>query len=499
MDKDNSIQNLKRVLDHITDVIILCNKDFEIIDSNNAAQTIFSRGGSISGLKCHDLLHNKSEPCEDCPLDETVISGRLKHYNYFNDSIGEYIEERTHPIMQDDDTVDSFILLCRNVTEIREIEDQVAQAKKMAAIGQISSGVAHDFNNVITGILGRIRIMRKSFTNPVFEEQLELLEKAAKAGAETVRRMQEFTRAGKEKSFIDINLPELIREVVALTRPKWHDAAKKDGRLVKVNFDLEEDVYIQGNTSELHNALTNLIFNSVDAMPDGGFISFKCVREGNLVNVRMEDTGIGMTDEVCEKVFDPFFTTKGRAGNGLGMSEVYGVVKRHSGKIGVESEVGVGTTLSLSFPYHAPEVVFEEDVDLDVGSQRILIVDDEEFILESMLDLLEELGHTVSQFDNPLEALANFNVGNFDIVFTDLEMPGLNGQEFAEKIKEIEPELPIVLLSGWLIDLSEEKELARVIDFVISKPFTTGEIKAVIAKAKGLGKKWKMEKDMKIY
>ncbi len=485
--KQNSQLNLNSVLNYLTDMIILCSAEFEIIECNTAANIILKGGESIVGEKCHALLHHKKEPCFDCPLEATIRSGRLKHLNYFNDSIDEYFEERTHPIM-DGKSLDGFILMCRNVTEIREIEDKFAQAKKMAAIGQISSGVAHDFNNVITGILGRIRMMRKTFSGAAFDEHFDLLEKNAQAGAETVRRMQEFTRASKQTSYVEISLTDLIDEVIALTRPKWHEATKSEGRLVKVISDIEDNIYIKGNTSELHNAFTNLIFNAVDAMPDGGFISFKCQQQDNQVLLRVQDTGTGMTDEIIQKIFDPFFTTKGSEGNGLGMSEVYGVIKRHSGTIEVQSEVGEGTTFILTFPVHVPEKAPEDEVLPEVGTLRVLAIDDQEFILETLQDVLNEIGHETSCFVSPRAAIRDFKSNQYDAIIVDLEMPEMNGQAFAEEIKTLDPAMPIILLSGWFIDLKEEKSLAKVIDFTLAKPFTVKDIQKVLAKAIGLKK-----------
>ena len=481
----NSQLNLHSVLNHLTDMIILCSMEFEVIESNTAADVILGGGNSIVGVKCHKLLHNKTEPCSDCPLEDTISSGRLKHLNYFNESIDEYFEERTHPIIEDD-RQQGFVLICRNVTEIREIEDQFAQAKKMAAIGQISSGVAHDFSNVIMGILGRIRIMRMLQSIPEIEEQLELLEQSAQDGAHTVRRMQEFTRAWKEIALVDINLLELIEDVIALTRPKWHESTKSEGRLVKVICDIEDNIYIKGNTSGLHNAFTNIIFNAVDAMPDGGFISFKGRQKNNQVLLRVQDTGTGMTEEIRQKIFDPFFTTKGSDGNGLGMSEVHGVIKRHSGTIELESKVGNGTTFFLTFPAHIPEKAQIEEVEPEVGSLRVLAIDDQDFILETIKDVLKEMGHGFTGFTSPDEAIKNFRPNQYDVIITDLEMPGMNGQEFAENIKAIEPTIPIILLSGWFIDLKDDKAMTKVIDFTLPKPFTVEDIQKLFVKVVGL-------------
>jgi len=199
--------------------------------------------------------------------------------------------------------------------------------------------------------------------------------------------------------------------------------------------------------------------------------------------MQVKDTGIGMTDEILEKIFDPFFTTKGSEGNGLGMSEVYGVVKRHSGTIEVQSDVGEGTTFTLTFPVHIPEKVKVEEVELEVGSLRILAVDDDEFILEFFKDVFGEIGHITTVYQSPVEAIENFDPRKYDMVITDLEMPVMNGQEFAEKIKAVAPQIPIILLSGWFIDLSEEKDLAMTIDHTITKPFTVEEIQRAIAKA----------------
>lgn len=484
--------SLESLFDYLTDPIVLCNSHYEIIESNKSANVILGKGDSLVGSKCYETFRGKREPCPDCPLSVSIESGKVVPLNTYDERFGEYFEERTHPIMSDDRELRGFVLTSRNVSKIREMENKFAQAKKLAAIGQVSSGVAHDFNNVLTGVLGRIQILKKQVTDSELLKHLEVMEKAARDGAQTVRRIQDFTRAKREVTFAPVDLKHRIEEVIELTRPKYQQDPPKKGTIIEIVLDLEDGLYIMGNPSDLDNAFTNVIFNAVDAMPEGGVLSIRTRAEGHRAVVKFKDTGIGMTEEIKEKIFDPFFTTKDTKGTGLGMSEVYGVVKRHEGRIGVESEIGRGTQVTLSFPVaeEKPEEAVPEEI-REFTSSRILVIDDEEYVLDVIKDVLTDSGHHVTGFTSAQDGITHFRERHQDIVITDLRMPQMSGQEVARRIKRIDEKTPVILLSGWAVNLEEEKDLEKVVDFAITKPFSVEGIQEVVTRATLLSRRLK--------
>lgn len=484
--------NLKSLYDYLMDPIVLCTPDYEIIESNKSATVILGKGDSIVGLKCYNTFRDKHEPCPDCPLSPTIKSGTIIPLNTYDERFGEYFEERTHPVISDDGELQGFVLTSRNVSKIREIENKFAQAKKLAAIGQVSSGVAHDFNNILTGVLGRIRMLKKMTADSRFLKHFDIIEKAARDGAQTVRRIQDFTRSKKDEPFESIELKSLIEDIAELARPKYSEEIRSKGAMIEVVSDLTDDLSMIGNPSDLGSAFTNLIFNAVDAMPDGGVLFINTKKEGKNAVIQFKDTGIGMAEETREKIFDPFFTTKATKGTGLGMSEVYGVVKRHEGKIDVESDIGKGTMVTLTFPIYTVmegEIVQEKAYDLEPS--KILVIDDEEYVLDVIRDVLTDSGHHVTGFTSPHDGIDHFQEIHYDIVITDLGMPQMNGQEVAKKIKKINDKTPVILLSGWTVNLKEEKDLENVVDFAITKPFSVEGMQEVVSRATHLSRKLK--------
>ncbi|MCK4716864.1 MAG: response regulator [Candidatus Marinimicrobia bacterium] len=355
--------------------------------------------------------------------------------------------------------------------------------KKISALGQISSGVAHDFNNVLTVVLGRVQLMKRLTADPYFLKSLDMIEKSALDGASKVRKIQEFSHPNTKTLNESVNLKNIIEEIPEITRPKWDAASKIKGILIEPVLELNEDLFILGDPSDLRNAFTNIIFNAIDAMPNGGILSIKTKQVNNYIYVDFKDTGIGMTEETVERIFDPFFTTKGVLGNGLGMSEVYGIIKRHNGKINVLSEVGKGTTIKIRFPNAKQSVVKTVAARIeqpDIFS--IYIIDDEEYILETLRDFFTDLGHTVHTSTDPKKALADIKNNTFDIVITDFGMPGISGLELAENIKSINPRIQVILISGWALNLSES-DLENRVDFVLNKPFSFEKITYTLSEA----------------
>ena len=383
-----------------------------------------------------------------------------------------------------------FSDLKQTLQELRQAQDQIVQTEKLRAMGEMASGVAHDFNNVLAVVLGNIQLLLHQLDrlNPEeIREGLKVIERSAKDGAETIRRIQEFTGVRRDKEFISTSLNEIVTEVVSITQPRWKDQTQKKGIQVELTTRLGEIPLIMGNPSELREVFTNIIFNAVDAMPNGGALTIVTQPQTeDWVEVRIGDTGIGMTEEVKKRVFDPFFTTKGVTNSGLGMSVSYGIIKRHGGEILIESEPGKRTTFIIHLPtgYGEEEVAAKEAPLIREARQaRILVIDDEDSVRDILSRILKTKGHQVVVASNGEEGIERFRSEPFDLVFTDLGMPKLSGWEVGKTIKGIDPKVPIAMITGWGVELDREKLSESGIDLIVSKPFNFDQVIHLVTEA----------------
>jgi signal transduction histidine kinase/ActR/RegA family two-component response regulator len=386
-----------------------------------------------------------------------------------------------------------FSDLKKTLEELRQAQDQIVQAEKLRAMGEMASGVAHDFNNVLAAILGNIQLILHQLDHlrpEEVRERLRIIEQASKDGAETVRRIQEFTGVKRERDFTLLPINEIIEAVISITQPRWKDQAQKKGIQIELIRKLEDVPPILGNSSELREVFTNIIFNAVDAMPEGGQLTISTQPQtDSWVEVRISDTGIGMTEEVKKRIFDPFFTTKGVTNSGLGMSVSYGIIKRHGGEILIESEPGKGTTFILHLPIGFGEKEIEEKVlkpIKEVRPARILVIDDEDSVRDILSRMLKVKGHQVVVASDGEEGIERFKNETFDLVFTDLGMPKISGWEVGKTIKGMNPKVPIVMITGWGMELNREKMNESGIDLIVSKPFQFDQVVELVSEAMDL-------------
>ncbi|MGB9627646.1 MAG: GAF domain-containing protein [Thermodesulfobacteriota bacterium] len=383
-----------------------------------------------------------------------------------------------------------FSDLKQTLQELKQAQDQIIQAEKLRAMGEMASGVAHDFNNVLAVVLGNIQLLLHQLDHlrpDEIRERLRTIERSTKDGAETVRRIQEFTGMRRDREFTLLSLNDLIREVSAVTQPRWKDQPQQKGIQIELIHQLGEIPLIMGNPSELREVLTNIIFNAVDAMPSGGRITISTQPQTDeWVEMRISDTGIGMTDEVKKRIFDPFFTTKGVTNSGLGMSVSFGIVKRHGGEILIESEVGKGTTFIIHLPIGYEEEKEEKEpkpMTRETPSARILVIDDEDSVREILSRILRAKGHQVVVASNGEEGIERFKNEKFDLVFTDLGMPKISGWEVGKTIKRMDPKVPVAMITGWGMELNRERMSENGIDLVVCKPFEFDQVIQLVSEA----------------
>ena len=367
----------------------------------------------------------------------------------------------------------------RAYRELEEAQHQLIAAERLRALGQMASGIAHNFNNVLAVVMGRAQLAARRAIDVDLRHDLEAIVSAARDGAQTVRRLQDFTRLRPDEKIMGlVDLNEVVLGVAEITRPRWKDQMESEGRHVALITDTGDIPKIAGNPAELREVLTNMIFNALDAMPQGGTITLRTRREGNAVLLTVQDTGVGMTEEVKSRIFDPFFTTKGPQNSGLGLSTSYGIIVRHGGEIRVESRPGAGTTFTIVLPAAVDSLPTEEKRSEQAETQpgRILLVDDEAELCRIMQRSLESQGHQVAAFTIPSEAQAAFRQHRFDLVVTDLGMPGLSGWDLAGSIRELDHDIPIIIITGWGDHLDRSLLQEYRIDAVLGKPFSIEEL-----------------------
>jgi signal transduction histidine kinase/ActR/RegA family two-component response regulator len=370
---------------------------------------------------------------------------------------------------------------------LEESQQRVIQGERLRALGEMAGGVAHDFNNILAAIILRAQILLESAMDPELRRQLQVIETAAEDGAQTVRRIQEFSRMRRARPFQAVNLNHVVTEVVEMTRSRWQDEAHARGVAYDIRMETTPLPAIAGDPSELREALMNLVFNAIDAMPTGGRLTIRTAIVAGQVFCVVADTGIGMPEDVRQRVFEPFFTTKEEKGTGLGLSVVYGILTRHGGQIEVHSQVGQGSEFVIRLPMGGE---MSSDAGPSPGSDhetkgkaRILVIDDEMRVREALHDLLAGRGHTVVTCGDGKSGLARLEEQPFDLLITDLGMPGMSGWDVAKRAKARSPETPVALITGWGDQIDPAEARVKGIDFLVAKPLEIDDVMRIVVQA----------------
>jgi signal transduction histidine kinase/ActR/RegA family two-component response regulator/HAMP domain-containing protein len=371
--------------------------------------------------------------------------------------------------------------------DLRQTQHTVMQQERLRALGQMASGIAHDINNAISPV--------SLYTDTLLEREPNLSERARgylitirraiEDVAGTVARMREFYRQREPQltlARIDVNA--VTEQVAQLTRPRWCDLPQQKGHVIELAMQFGEDLpQIMGAEGEIRDALTNLVFNAVDAMPEGGSLTLRTrvaagADDRQSVQIEVIDSGVGMSEDTRRRCLEPFFTTKGERGTGLGLAMVYGMIQRHSAELEIDSTAGSGTTVRLIFPVYNQALASPAEVS---GARaidrrlRILLVDDDPLLIKALQDTLEEDGHLVTATNGGQAGIDAFTAAQrtgsaFQVVITDLGMPHVDGRKVAAAIKGLSPGTPIIMLTGWGQRLQAEGDIPPHVDRVLNKP-----------------------------
>lgn len=370
--------------------------------------------------------------------------------------------------------------LQRAMLELKSSQQQVIQQERFRAFGEMAGGVVHDFNNALMTVIGYSELLLQDDDllndSQTVRNYLGMMNTAGRDASHVVSRLRDFYRPREEAdAFTAININDILEQVVPLTQPKWHGQALETGRTIQIILELEKVPLILGNGAELREIFVNLIFNAVDAMPAGGLLTLKSSLDDDGVKVSIQDTGEGMTEEVVNRCLEPFFSTKQGHGTGLGLSMVFGIIRRHSGVLDIHSVLGSGTRFSISLPPHLelanPTVAPAAKT---TASWRVLIVDDEPAVRDVLTRYLLNDGHQPSSAANGEEALNRVREERFDFIIVDLGMPGMSGLELAESLKMLGQKHWVILITGF--SLSSDQPTTAV-DYVLNKPLLPDDLR----------------------
>lgn len=377
--------------------------------------------------------------------------------------------------------------------EVQAAQQKLATTEKLRMLGAMASGIVHDFNNVLAVIKARAGLAKRRTEDPALLRDMDIVVQAVGDGTRTVRRLQEMVGIHKGRSlFAPVSVNRVVQSAVELTRPRWKDQLQANGIPIEVRLDLQPVPEIAGSEAELREGLINLIFNALDAMPNGGRLTLATrpqpapppfESEGAVV-ITVQDTGEGISAESLAHVFDPFYTTKGGHHTGMGLSISQNIVGWHGGDIRAESRPGAGSVVTITLPTAAAVKPARKTPPAEMPQRPVslLFIDDERGVREYFHEFLESEGHTVVSASSGDEGLRLLKSRPFDVVVTDLGLPGMSGWEVAQQVHDRSPETPILLLTGWGEPLDPETMKASGIIEVLKKPFEGAAVLEFIAR-----------------
>lgn len=475
---------LARVLENSQAAIAVYNKDKTIRSQNSYVEQLADKaltepgeaatvGEAMAELASRVLL-----------VGQPVREGQLG----FLDGKGgkRQLTLSASPLAAEDGSLEGVVLVGTDVTELYTLRERLAAGEKTRIIAELAAGVAHDFNNVLAAIMGNAELALEIDDPKLRKEWLESIVGSAEEGAASVRRLQEFANIRKDVDLQRVPVRELFSTVLELTEPRWLDEAERRGITIHPVLELEEPLPdLVGDESSLQQLFVSLVLNAVEAMPAGGELRLSARVEGREIRLSVADTGLGMAPEVLQHCREAFYSTKGRTG--LGLSVSHGIAKRHGGRLQVASKLGEGTTITIGLPVEddtRPEpqqrATFEQLVD-DAPAQgtktgKLLVVEDLPEVRRVLTTLLARLGHQVNEFGDPLVALEWAREGDFDLVITDLGMPGISGLDLASELHRMRPDLPIILATGWGEQVDKNHAALVGITEVLAKPYRQHEL-----------------------
>lgn len=471
----------------------------EILFMNRKMREIY--GENLEGEKCYQVFRQQNTPCSFCKTDELFKNQDKLEYSTIWESYhpisGAYYLNRDRLIRWDDNRLVK-LQIASDITQIKtaekekeELNRHLQESQKMQAIGTLAGGIAHDFNNLLMGILGVTSLMiDETNRDHPHQENFRSIEEYVKSATNLTKQLMGFAREGKYEPVItDIN--SIVSASIEL-----FGRTKKE---ISISASLNKDLWpARVDRGQIHQVLLNIYVNAGQAMPEGGELILETcnrhisiieseklqVKKGKYIKISITDTGLGIEDDVIPHIFDPFFTTKQRErGTGLGLASSYGIIRNHSGCIEVKSKKGEGATFTISIPASEGQVAdsLEPALNIKKGSGSILLIDDEPMIQNVGRRMLEKLGYQVIVAVGGAEGLVSYRDNSVDIVILDMIMPGMSGPEVYRELQKINPNVNIILASGYSMESQAEELMNMGCAGYLQKPFTLAELSQAIS------------------
>ncbi|MCP5002864.1 MAG: response regulator [Planctomycetes bacterium] len=500
VDRESGVpeSGIRMLIDDIVDVVFSADEELKILSINRACQRVFEYSKEkVLGLCLYEfVLEEDREKIANClrgafASKREFIEGLEFRIRTRNGAIKHLDLNANVSCSEHDDTV-LTVGVIRDITERKRIEQKLFQIDKLNALGLQSSGVAHEFNNVLGIILGYLDILRFRLEGSSQEviDTIDIIDKAARDGALTVDKVQQFSKTKLSYSGAkQTDLEEIVNEAIEYTVPRWKHEAQTMGIEYTIKNNLRNlRLSVRSNPAELREVIVNVINNSIDAMPDGGTIDISATTDAERAVLSISDDGGGIEDGIKDKIFDPFFTTKGVKRAGLGMSVSYSIMTRYGGIISFDNRCGKGTTVHLKMPLYSKEIM-DRDKNRDSISDRkatILIIEDEEVILDMMKIILEGKGHKVFISKDASAGLQMYENYQYDVVLCDLAMPKVNGWRVANFIKNLDAlrkatKTPVILITGYELDTDSIDYKKEGVDVILQKPINFKKLERIIS------------------
>lgn len=497
--RDNDLRRLAEAVRKTSDGVVVAEIDGTITYANPAFEEITGYPlEEIMGQNPRFLKSGLQDEAFYRDLWRTVLSGRRwrgRMVNRRKDGRRYTADCSITPVSDAEGRLVNFVWLTRDITELLKTEERLNQAQKMEAMGTLASGIAHDFNNLLFPLVGFAEMLKDDLPvgSPLQDHVDEILHAAIRS-RELVKQILAFSRKADHRAR-PIRIQPIVREAVKLMRAAIP-------KTITMHQYIDPDTPpVVADPTQIHQIILNLATNAFHAMEQGnGTLEITLsgtdiagenkplvgIQPGRYVSLRVADTGIGMTPEVLDKALDPYFTTKEEGkGTGLGLSVVHGIVRSHDGEIAIQSEPGKGTVCTVYLPAlegFDEEILSNEKGPVPGGTESILLVDDEEAIVRMVGSMLTRLGYRVTSCTSSIEAMEKFKTepGRFDLLFTDMTMPGMTGIKLAREVKKAMPHLPVIICTGYSEKLDEAGCKALGMEGYIMKPVTTREVAATV-------------------
>ncbi len=439
----------------------------------------------------NDRLHGLSDLLRGTPFSSLMIMPFRIEGGYGGVWLAVFPDSSRNITRQQRSTLRLFFFLMTQLLDKRAILERsrrfqtyVKHLERMKVVGELASGAAHHLNNLLSIVIGKGQILQRKLSDTPYRRDLDALLQAAKDGAESIRRLQNYSKGRSEVNSDLVNLNLLLQEVVEIARPRFEDQAQSRGIHYELKLNFSRIKAVQADPAELREVFLNLLNNALDAMPRGGELSIQTTLKSGQVLVFIADSGIGIPFDIQQKIFDPFYTTKGKLGNGLGLSIAKEIIEKYRGSIHVDSAPQKGSIFMVELPASQAECLEPEPATdfLQPLPHRVLLVEADSRIRETLSEMLIEEGCRVETASNADQALQKFQKAPFDVVFTDLSMPKENGIELARQLKAVHPDIPVFIMTGWYQLDYTLLENNGLVEGVIHKPFEIEKIREQLAK-----------------